>query len=940
MTSSIPYQARRRPPASVATPRCAPRSFPGRGRAAGEGRRRCRTGLLAAVLPVALAFAPAAWGQASDSVTYRMTFTGLWTADDITDSSLPGGAHFTQVVGATHNAETTLWRSGGQATPGVERVAELGETGTLLSEIGRNSNTDGVIRAGTSFIGPTATVSTPFTVDPSHPLVSVLSMVAPSPDWFVGVNSLRLYDSNAGEWRRQVSMDLYPYDAGTEHGNGWSLSNPATSPQGSITSIRNTGRFGNNPLARLTFELQTPPSPPPPPPPPQPPAAVAPTVTIDTEPAGDEGTSVRLSASLTDGTYDGAVEYAWSVSGGILSSASAKSPTWTRPSVSTNTDHTVRLTITVRGTGTNARDGTSDTANANREVRVRNVNPGADDDHVEDRVSAAWLARSGRTMAEQGLGGIAERMAAPRIPGLVGRVAGRHFGVTPWSGGASGAGAVGRSAATNAGSTSDAGSTSGTGGVSGFGSTSGAGPALRAMAEVAHGFDRTRGSIETEHFGSADVGPAGVNPAGFNAEHLDRSPTLAGRDLLLGSAFTLTGEMDAGGGSMAFWGRAAHGSFDGGEGTLSLDGEMTTGMLGVDYARGPWLFGLALAQSEGDSEYRDTASASSQDDRTRNGAASPTNGTVESTLTAALPYASWRASQRLSLWGAAGFGAGEMTLTPDAGASMRTDTDWTMAALGLRSALLAPPAPGLALALVSDGLWVRTASDRTEDLAASAADVTRLRFGLEGSWQMVPDAASGAHLTPSLGLGLRHDGGDAETGLGVELGGGLAWSVPRVGLALDITGRTLLAHADGDFEDRGLAASLTFDPDPTTERGLSLSLRQGMGSSAQGGLDALFADAPMAARTARDSGDPGDPGRRWTAQAAYGLPAFSGRFVAIPHIGLGLAAGEREYRLGGRLTPAARANALDLTFGVLAKRVESETSAPEHGIGLEFGARW
>ncbi|MCY4284325.1 MAG: spondin domain-containing protein [Thiotrichales bacterium] len=830
MTSPTLHASRRPSPTSAVAPRCAPEPFPEVERAAREGRLR-RMGLLAVLLPAALTFAPVAWGQANDSVTYRMTFTGLWTADDITDSSLPGTAHFTQVVGAKHNASTTLWRIGDRASAGVENVAEDGITRRLLSEIGSNPNTDGAILAGTSSISPTHTVSTTFTVNKSHPLVSVLSMVAPSPDWFVGVRDLPLYEN--GRWRDRVSVDLYPYDAGTEDGDGWSLSNPDTTPRGSITSIRSTGRFLNNPLARLTFTLQPSSQPPPP----------------DMSTPGE---------------------------------------------------------------------GTIDTEGS--------------DDHVEDRMSAAWLARSGRAVAEQGLDGIAERMAVSRTPGLVGHLAGRSFGVTPWAGGGSGAGAVGRPAAT------EAGSTSGTRGASG------ADTALRAMAEVAHGFDRMHGSIETEDFGSAGVDPAGVNPAGFNARHLDRSQTLTERDLLFGSAFTLTGETDASGGSMAFWGRASHGAFDGKEGTLSLDGEMTTGMLGADYARGPWLFGLALAQSEGDGEYRDTAAASSQDNRPRDRAASSTDGTVESTLTAVLPYASWRASQQLNLWGAAGFGAGEMTLTTDAGASMPADTDWTMAALGLRSALLAPPAEGLALALVSDGLWVRTTSDRTEALAASEADVTRLRLGLEGSWRMALDAASGAHLTPNLALGLRHDGGDAETGLGVELGGGLAWSIPRIGLALDITGRTLLAHADGEFEDRGLAASLTFDPDPATDRGLSLSLRQEMGGSAQGGLDALFADAPMAKRTESDPSDPGDssdPGHRWTAQAAYGLPAFSGRFVASPHLGLGFATGgDREYSLGGRLTPATRTNAPDLTFGVLAKRVESETRAPEHNIGLQLGIRW
>ncbi|MCY4040717.1 MAG: spondin domain-containing protein, partial [Gammaproteobacteria bacterium] len=121
---------------------------------------------------------------AQDSVTYKMTFQGLWTADDITDTSLPSNAHFTQVIGAKHNSSTRIWRSGGTASAGVELVAEFGSTGTLRSEISANANTDGIITAGTSNIGTTQTVSTTFTIRTSHPLVSVLSMIAPTPDWF------------------------------------------------------------------------------------------------------------------------------------------------------------------------------------------------------------------------------------------------------------------------------------------------------------------------------------------------------------------------------------------------------------------------------------------------------------------------------------------------------------------------------------------------------------------------------------------------------------------------------------------------------------------------------------------------------------------------------------------------------------------------------------
>ena len=202
-----------------------------------------------AVIGVALALASGAARAQVETATYTMTFEGLWTADDITDASLPGDAHFTQVIGATHNSSTTIWVSGGTASAGVENVAELGSTGTLVSEIGANANADAVVRAGSSFTGPTQTVSGTFTVKTSHPLVSVLSMVAPTPDWFVGVSNLSLYDNG---WRNRV-VELFPYDAGTEEGSGWSLSNADTVPRGVIASIRNSGRFRGNPIARLRF---------------------------------------------------------------------------------------------------------------------------------------------------------------------------------------------------------------------------------------------------------------------------------------------------------------------------------------------------------------------------------------------------------------------------------------------------------------------------------------------------------------------------------------------------------------------------------------------------------------------------------------------------------------------------------------------------------------
>ena len=529
----------------------------------------------------------------------------------------------------------------------------------------------------------------------------------------------------------------------------------------------------------------------------------------------------------------------------------------------------------------------------------------------DDPMPAAWLARFGRTVAEQALDGIAHRMAAPRTPGMQGTLAGLALGF-----GAPAGGHAGPDDAAAGASVLD-----GTGAL--------------ALADVAQAFGGDSGRPGLDGID----GGFGHDAAGFG-NGFGETRTLTAREALLGSSFTLTGEADSSGGTAAFWGRAAQGRFDGREGTFSLDGAVTTGMLGADYARGRWLIGLALAQSDGEGDYRDTKAmprppeqVCSENRELCDGAVRTGDGKVAASVTAAIPYAALRVSERLKLWGAAGHGAGEVTLKTAMGGSYSADTSWRMAAAGLRGDLLGAPAQdsGPALAVTSDALWARTSSDRTRDLAASDSDVSRLRLGLEGSWRVAIEG--GGQLTPKLELGARHDGGDAETGFGLELGGGLAWSDPALGLTLDVSGRALLAHENDDLEDRGFAASLGFDPSPASERGPSLTLRQAFGGQAAGGLDALFAPDPLEDRMS------GEAASRWTMEAAYGVPAFGGRFTGSPHVGLGLSAAARDYTLGWRWTPEA-ASTPDLSFGFRAMRRESDSAAPEHTVGFEIRATW
>ncbi|WP_419551800.1 SwmB domain-containing protein [Candidatus Poriferisodalis sp.] len=196
----------------------------------------------------------------ASTAVYTVRFRGLWTTT-VTPEGRPGGAHFSPLIGGVHSADATFLASGGRASAGVERMAETGGTGTLRDEVRaavdaavptalgvlRRSGNIGATGAGT-LSGVMATAE--------FPRVTLTTMIAPSPDWFVGVSGLPLLDA-AGRWFRAHEVDLFPWDAGTEDGTGFSLSNPATSPRGVITSIRGTGKFTTERIASLTFTLQS-----------------------------------------------------------------------------------------------------------------------------------------------------------------------------------------------------------------------------------------------------------------------------------------------------------------------------------------------------------------------------------------------------------------------------------------------------------------------------------------------------------------------------------------------------------------------------------------------------------------------------------------------------------------------------------------------------------
>ena len=190
----------------------------------------------------------------ASNAVYRVTFTGAWTSL-ATPDGLPSGAHFSPLIGAVHNANVTFVEGGGTASAGVESMAELGGTAGLEAEVTAAMADALSVLRGSGNISTTGTQSLTATLTSEHPRVTLLTMVAPSPDWFVGVSGLLLINSE-GRWLRSHDVALYPWDAGTEDGGEFSLTNPDR-PQGVITSIRGTGKFSTEPIASLSFTLES-----------------------------------------------------------------------------------------------------------------------------------------------------------------------------------------------------------------------------------------------------------------------------------------------------------------------------------------------------------------------------------------------------------------------------------------------------------------------------------------------------------------------------------------------------------------------------------------------------------------------------------------------------------------------------------------------------------
>ena len=270
-----------------------------------------------------------------------------------------------------------------------------------------------------------------------------------------------------------------------------------------------------------------------------------------------------------------------------------------------------------------------------------------------------------------------------------------------------------------------------------------------------------------------------------------------------------------------------------------------------------------------------------------------------------------------------------MVLTPGAGPDLESGLSMAMAAGGTRGELIGGGRGGFDLAFKADALWVGTSVDGVDGpsgrLAATETAVSRFRTGLEGSREFL--LAGRISLRPSAEVGLRHDGGDAETGAGMDVGGGLIVADSSTGLALDVRMRMLVLHQADGFRERGMALSLSYDATPSTPLGFMARVAPSWGGEATGGAEALWGRDTMAGLADGGLGS----GNRLDTEIGYGLPVGS-RFVGIPRVGFAATPYGRDYRMGYGLTLPER-QTLNVELGVDARRRESPMqNGADHGF--------
>ena len=365
-------------------------------------------------------------------------------------------------------------------------------------------------------------------------------------------------------------------------------------------------------------------------------------------------------------------------------------------------------------------------------------------------------------------------------------------------------------------------------------------------------------------------------------------------------------------GGIGFWGKADYNNLSvSSDEWFTWDGQIVSGYMGVDrWLNEKVLTGLSVSLTKGDFDYTDTTPGEGG------------RGDYYVKMLSVSPYVSWFLSDDAYLWGSVGYGRGQVDIDDEEVQSVATsDLSYKSVAAGGSGRLFDVGDTTFSLKSEAFKVWMDVEGDDylIDELSIG---VHQLRLSMEGSYEY--RFASGTWFNPLVEVALRHDGGDGETGTGVELGGGFLYEDPNLGLSVSGRGRWLAAHSSDEFSQWGVGGAVIFDTGADKQGALfSVSPEWGDTSS---GVDSLWERGVEGL----SSEDGGANDMHLDAEFGYGLSALGGDGLFTPYSGLRVGGdGWRQYRLGSRLD-LGRSASLSLETD----RRQSDTTKPEHGIML------
>ena len=379
---------------------------------------------------------------------------------------------------------------------------------------------------------------------------------------------------------------------------------------------------------------------------------------------------------------------------------------------------------------------------------------------------------------------------------------------------------------------------------------------------------RLRGPGAAGMFGG---GFGGAGGGGGRAQWLQSTDVL----LSFGDADDAAAPDGAGGGRWRVWGQGDRQSFQGAPSETSVyEGDLLSGYVGMDVRLGERLLaGVAVGRSAGGGGWQVGSSS----------------GALGTELTVLHPYVRWGDQER-AVWALAGIGRG--TAENVRALVDRRGTSPLNLALGLLEGRqrVAATGGGLEVHLRGEASWARLRTGAGEEtIDGLEAGVRRVRSGVEVT--LPRRAPGGMTLAPFGAVSTRHDGGDGQTGVGLEVAGGMRLNAGRV--RIEAQGRMLALHTATDYEERGMSVTATVGG-RQYEPGLAASLRPRWGAPGHG-AESLWQDHLQSYPEGTRRDDFGVDGR-----VGYGL-RLRGERLLTPFGGYGRTRRAQRLQVGANL---------------------------------------